>query len=321
MKESRAFVAALVLLALSVQGAREGEGVQERVHLQDLSSFSADFYLSFDPKEDVGKNAHNAFKHFAAKSGIDKELTADELKQFEARFTDEVETEAKSENLVNKSSDAQAGLWEKEVRRAVEDQKPVVTDQLVKDVNAAKAGWRAKKQPWMRNMSKNDLVQLNGLVITEEDQKRLDKANSKKKAIAKSIVFFEVKPLESETDLDVLFTRILKEVVMDGCDWKQDNKKEPVAFGVFKLIIGCVIEDDKVSTDDIEEQICGMEDMVHEIYTVGPHFKQVSNFLWPFKLSAPRGGFKCKRHGYCEIRGGDWGNREELINELVSRMN
>jgi len=67
--------------------------------------------------------------------------------------------------------------------------------------------------------------------------------------------------------------------------------------------------------------IHGTEDIIHEIYTVGPNFKQVTNFLWPFKLSAPRGGFKCKRHGYCEIRGGDWGNREDLINELVSRMN
>jgi len=65
----------------------------------------------------------------------------------------------------------------------------------------------------------------------------------------------------------------------------------------------------------------GVEDLVHEIYTVGPHFKQASNFLWPFKLSAPRGGFKCKRHGYCEMKGGDWGNREEAMNELVSRMN
>eukprot|EP00928_Gymnodinium_smaydae_P092985 TRINITY_DN76_c0_g2_i4.p2 TRINITY_DN76_c0_g2~~TRINITY_DN76_c0_g2_i4.p2 ORF type:complete len:256 (+),score=90.10 TRINITY_DN76_c0_g2_i4:208-975(+) len=65
----------------------------------------------------------------------------------------------------------------------------------------------------------------------------------------------------------------------------------------------------------------GMEDLVHEIYTVGPHFKEASNFLWPFKLSAPKGGFRCKRHGFCEQRGGDWGNREELINELVGRMN
>merc|ERR1719161_1833539 len=67
--------------------------------------------------------------------------------------------------------------------------------------------------------------------------------------------------------------------------------------------------------------IHGMEDIIHELYTVGPNFKQVSNFLWPFKLSSPRFGFKCKRHGFCERRGGDWGNREELINELVGRMN
>jgi len=67
--------------------------------------------------------------------------------------------------------------------------------------------------------------------------------------------------------------------------------------------------------------IHGIEDIIHEIYTVGPNFKQVNNFLWPFKLQGPRGGFKCKRHGYCEQKGGDWGNREEMINELVRRMN
>eukprot|EP00438_Fugacium_kawagutii_P012245 Skav216861 [mRNA] locus=scaffold1042:199287:219005:- [translate_table: standard] len=57
--------------------------------------------------------------------------------------------------------------------------------------------------------------------------------------------------------------------------------------------------------------IHGMEDIIHEIYTVGPNFKQVSNFLWPFKLSSPKGGFINKRHGFCEARGGDWGNRED----------
>jgi len=67
--------------------------------------------------------------------------------------------------------------------------------------------------------------------------------------------------------------------------------------------------------------IHGVEDLVHEIYTVGPHFKEANNFLWPFKLQAPRGGFKCKRHSYCEQKGGDAGNREEEINKLVRRMN
>lgn len=65
----------------------------------------------------------------------------------------------------------------------------------------------------------------------------------------------------------------------------------------------------------------GMEDLVHEIYTCGPNFKRVTNFLWPFKLSSPRKGFKCKRHGFSEARGGDWGPREEAINELIRRMN
>jgi len=70
-----------------------------------------------------------------------------------------------------------------------------------------------------------------------------------------------------------------------------------------------------------EHSIFGMEDIIHELYTVGPAFKQVANFLWPFKLSSPKGGFVCKRHAYCEQRGGDWGNREEMINELIRRMN
>ncbi|KAK2195926.1 bifunctional Ribosomal protein L30 [Babesia duncani] len=66
--------------------------------------------------------------------------------------------------------------------------------------------------------------------------------------------------------------------------------------------------------------IHGVEDIVHEIYTCGPNFKQVTNFLWPFKLSSPRKGFVAKRHGFSETRGGDAGNREELINKLLVRM-
>jgi len=64
--------------------------------------------------------------------------------------------------------------------------------------------------------------------------------------------------------------------------------------------------------------IC-IEDLVHEIMTVGPHFKEANNFLWPFKLSAPLGGLKKKRNHYVE--GGDAGNRENYINELIRRMN
>jgi len=62
-----------------------------------------------------------------------------------------------------------------------------------------------------------------------------------------------------------------------------------------------------------------IEDLIHEILTVGTHFKEVNNFLWPFKLSSPLGGYKYKGSHFTE--GGDYGNREELINNLVRQMN
>uniref|UniRef100_A0A2K5N135 Large ribosomal subunit protein uL30 n=1 Tax=Cercocebus atys TaxID=9531 RepID=A0A2K5N135_CERAT len=56
--------------------------------------------------------------------------------------------------------------------------------------------------------------------------------------------------------------------------------------------------------------IC-MEDLIHEIYTA-------NNFLWPFKLSSPRGGMKKKTTHFVES--GDAGNREDQINRLIRRM-
>jgi len=63
--------------------------------------------------------------------------------------------------------------------------------------------------------------------------------------------------------------------------------------------------------------IC-VEDLIHEVLTVGPHFKQANKFLWPFKLSAPTGGWTKTLNHYNE--GGDSGNREDKINELAHRM-
>jgi len=81
-----------------------------------------------------------------------------------------------------------------------------------------------------------------------------------------------------------------------------------------------------ITSNDIIEQslekfgITSIEDLIHEIYTVGPNFKQASNFLWPFKLSSPTGGFRPRKFKHF-IEGGDLGNREEFINQLVRQMN
>jgi large subunit ribosomal protein L7e len=81
--------------------------------------------------------------------------------------------------------------------------------------------------------------------------------------------------------------------------------------------------------------IC-MEDLIHEsksrhgcalchilmcpVFTVGPNFKQASNFLWPFKLTNPTGGFKKRKFKHF-IEGGDLGNREDAINDLIRKCN
>merc|ERR1712054_610306 len=61
-----------------------------------------------------------------------------------------------------------------------------------------------------------------------------------------------------------------------------------------------------------------MEDLVHEIFTVGPNFREANNFLWPFKLRPAKGGQAKKRKGFCE--GGQAGNREDLMNKLIANM-
>lgn len=92
---------------------------------------------------------------------------------------------------------------------------------------------------------------------------KADEAKDKKKKekpaiIAKSIVMWEVKPYSSDINLDDLFKRILT-ITLDGLVWKQDCKKEPVAFGVFKIIVCAVVEDLKVSTDQVEELMLALE--------------------------------------------------------------
>lgn len=93
------------------------------------------------------------------------------------------------------------------------------------------------------------------------------KAGKKKKkvVIAMSLVLLEVKPVDDTTDLDALAQRLFKEITQEGLFWKTEYKKEPVAFGIFKLIVGFSLEDEKVSVDDVVERIEGLEDMVQSV--------------------------------------------------------
>ncbi|KAG8914102.1 60S ribosomal protein L7 [Tulasnella sp. 417] len=41
--------------------------------------------------------------------------------------------------------------------------------------------------------------------------------------------------------------------------------------------------------------ILSIEDLIHEIYTVDANVKQANNFLWPFKLNNPTGGWRTRK--------------------------
>merc|ERR1712166_1150682 len=78
-----------------------------------------------------------------------------------------------------------------------------------------------------------------------------------------SLIILEVKPLDDTTSLDDLAKRIFSDIKMEALYWKSaDYKKVPVAYGIFKLIIGFSCEDAKVGVDDVIEKIEEFEDMV-----------------------------------------------------------
>jgi len=63
--------------------------------------------------------------------------------------------------------------------------------------------------------------------------------------------------------------------------------------------------------------IC-VEDLIHEIYTCGDNFKSANNFLFPFKMNSPKGGFARKLLHFNE--GGSAGCRGSKIDALIKKM-
>ncbi|KAJ2480114.1 hypothetical protein IWW56_002664 [Coemansia sp. RSA 2131] len=81
---------------------------------------------------------------------------------------------------------------------------------------------------------------------------------------AKTTVVYHVKPWDIDTDLDELETMI-RAIQPDGLVWGQVAKRTHVAFGIHRLEIYNVVEDEKVSVEDIKEQIEGFEDHVQSV--------------------------------------------------------
>ncbi|XP_032784605.2 elongation factor 1-delta isoform X1 [Daphnia magna] len=89
------------------------------------------------------------------------------------------------------------------------------------------------------------------------------KKSKKPALIAKSNIILDVKPWDDETDMAEMERRV-REIKSDGLLWGT-SKLVPLAYGIKKLQISTVVEDDKVSVDWLIETIQEIEDLVQSV--------------------------------------------------------
>merc|ERR1712080_808931 len=100
--------------------------------------------------------------------------------------------------------------------------------------------------------------------LTAERLKAYAEKKSKKPAlIAKTSVLFDVKPWDDETDMNEML-KCCKSIETEGLVWRA-SKLVPVGYGINKLQLMCVVEDEKVSIDELSEQIAEFEDFVQSV--------------------------------------------------------
>lgn len=85
------------------------------------------------------------------------------------------------------------------------------------------------------------------------------KAN-KPKTVAKSVVTMDVKPWDDETDMEAL-EKSVRSIEQEGLIWGA-SKLVAIGYGIRKLQITLVVEDEKVSTDELQEKITEFDDYV-----------------------------------------------------------
>jgi len=93
-------------------------------------------------------------------------------------------------------------------------------------------------------------------VVAERDRRLAEykkKKEAKPKPAAKSIVTMDVKPWDDETSMQELEANV-RAIEKDGLVWGA-SKLVAVGYGIKKLQINLVVEDEKISIDELQSQI------------------------------------------------------------------
>ena len=99
-------------------------------------------------------------------------------------------------------------------------------------------------------------------------QEKKGKKKDKKKPVDKSHVIMEIKGWEEGQDLEALAKKIISTIKKDGLQWNTGYKLEEVAFGIKKLVIAFLAEDDKVSVQEITDELESWEDEIQSVDVV-----------------------------------------------------
>nr|XP_012316647.1 elongation factor 1-delta isoform X2 [Aotus nancymaae] len=100
--------------------------------------------------------------------------------------------------------------------------------------------------------------------LREERLRQYAEKKARKPApVARSSILLDVKPWDDETDMAQLESCV-RSIQLDGLVWGA-SKLVPVGYGIRKLQIQCVVEDDKVGTDLLEEEITKFEEHVQSV--------------------------------------------------------
>ena len=162
-------------------------------------------------------------------------------------------------------------LFEDEV---IKSWKPQGKQEQHKKEKGGKGGKKDKKEDKNEKAEEDDLDLFGE--ETEEDKKakeemkkkNKDKKGKKKKEVDKSHVILEIKGWDAEQDLEALAKKIISTIKMDGLSWNTGYKLEEVAFGIKKLVIAFLAEDEKVSVQEIIDTLESWQDEIQSVETV-----------------------------------------------------
>ncbi|XP_036412338.1 eukaryotic translation elongation factor 1 delta a (guanine nucleotide exchange protein) isoform X3 [Colossoma macropomum] len=177
--------------------------------------------------------------------------------------------ELDNKNLHKVVDDLRAMLSKLESRMSVLEKSQ---SQPTKPASAPQAAPAPNPKVVVKEEEEDDDIDLFGSDEEDEEAERIKaqrvqeyaaRKSAKPALIAKSSILLDVKPWDDETDMAKL-EECVRSVQADGLLWGA-SKLVPVGYGIKKLQINCVVEDDKVGTDMLEEEITKFEDYVQSV--------------------------------------------------------